>query len=237
MISFRNLRADEIEIRAQRVKENGTQLLLYKNARCDMDILDETVGADNWQRKHYSEKNTLFCSVGIRNEDGQWIWKDDAGAESREEAEKGEASDSFKRACVNWGIGRELYTSPFIWVPANKINIGETVGSDGKPRYILKETFRVATIKYEKKRIVSLTINTCGKNNKQVFQFTDQKMRIIPEVPICKKCGKEIQGGTGQDGKQYTAQEVADKLGGVCKECFYSTTKEIADEWKWDGVC
>lgn len=138
MIKFRNLLADEIECRVQQINERGLTLLLYKNARCDMNILDETVGSMNWQREHYECKGNLFCRVGINStypmsEEPaiEWIWKSDCGAESYTEKEKGEASDSFKRACVNWGIGRELYTAPFIWIPLNDKN--------GKPNYKLKE--------------------------------------------------------------------------------------------------
>ena len=126
MIEFRDLRADEIEVRVQSVQKDGKGLvlLLYKNARCDMNILDETVGAENWQREHYECKGNLFCRVGIRveheTEQSEWVWKSDCGVESNTESEKGEASDSFKRACFNWGIGRELYTAPFIWVPSYK---------------------------------------------------------------------------------------------------------------------
>ena len=129
MIEFRDLTADEIEVRVQSVKENGLVLLLYKNARCDMNILDETVGAENWEREHYECKGNLFCRVGIntnyKDEErpDRWVWKSDCGTESNTEAQKGEASDSFKRACFNWGIGRELYTSPFIWVTAEQCNI------------------------------------------------------------------------------------------------------------------
>lgn len=157
-ISFRDLRADEIEVRIQQIKPNsGVILLLYKNARCDMNILDETVGAQNWQRKHYDCKGNLFCSVGIRL-DNEWIWKDDCGAESYTEKEKGESSDSFKRACVNWGIGRELYTSPFIWVPINKV----TVTRDGKTF----DKFAVEKIKIENKKITGLSIvNTSFKTD------------------------------------------------------------------------
>ena len=112
---FRLLRADEIDCRVAQIKENGLSLLLYKDARCDMNILDETVGEMNWQREHSRENAN--CNVGIWDtEKLMWIWKEDTGTESNTEAEKGLASDSFKRACVNWGIGRELYTSPFIWV-------------------------------------------------------------------------------------------------------------------------
>ena len=122
MFKFRDLRADEIECRIGQINKQGKglSLLLYKDARCDMAILDETVGALNWQREHYEVKGNMYCKVSIWDaEKNTWVWKSDCGTESNTEAQKGEASDSFKRACVNWGIGRELYTSPFIWVPAN----------------------------------------------------------------------------------------------------------------------
>lgn len=114
-MEFRNLKAEEIEVRVGQCSEDGFSLLLYKDARVDMTILDEIVKKENWQRRHYEVKNNMYCSVGIKC-GGEWIWKDDCGVESNAEKEKGEASDSFKRACVNWGIGRELYTAPFIYV-------------------------------------------------------------------------------------------------------------------------
>ena len=106
-MQFRLLRADEIDARISVVKENGLSLLLYKDARCDMNILDETVGNENWQRKHEVVNGNLFCNVGIwidRNGQGDWVWKQDVGVESYTEKEKGQASDSFKRACFNWGM-------------------------------------------------------------------------------------------------------------------------------------
>ena len=162
-MQFRDLTADDIEVRVQSVKKNGLVLLLYKNARVDMAILDETVGAENWQREHYECKGNLFCRVGIHfgghgievkpdgiyGDSGIWVWKSDCGVESNTEAQKGEASDSFKRACFNWGIGRELYTSPFIWVPAIKCNI-----QDGK----CYDKFVVEKIAIKDKKIVGLSI-------------------------------------------------------------------------------
>ena len=124
-MKFRDLTENDIEARVQSVKPTGLILLLYKNARVDMNILDETVGAENWQREHYECKGNLFCRVGIKCGD-EWVYKSDCGTESNTEAQKGEASDSFKRACFNWGIGRELYTSPFIWIPMDKCNIKDS---------------------------------------------------------------------------------------------------------------
>lgn len=117
-INFRNLRADEIECRVGTISDKGFTLLLYKDARCDMNILDETGVV--WTRRHYECKGNLFCEVGIYDSDlKQFVYRSDCGTESNTEKEKGEASDSFKRACVNWGIGRELYTSPFIYIKGN----------------------------------------------------------------------------------------------------------------------
>ena len=117
-LKFRPLRADEVELRVSTCNANGFSLLLYKDARCDQNILDETVGAMNWQR-HHSRENAN-CTVSIWDTDKeQWIEKEDTGTESFTEKEKGLASDSYKRDCFNWGIGRELYTAPFIWISGN----------------------------------------------------------------------------------------------------------------------
>ena len=127
MNMFRTLRADEIDCRVAQIKENGLSLLLYKDARCDQNILDETVGPMNWQRAHTRENRNCIVSIWS-NDLGQWISKEDTGTESNTEREKGLASDSFKRACFNWGIGRELYTAPFIWIPAKDCNLKENRG-------------------------------------------------------------------------------------------------------------
>lgn len=120
-MKFRKLRPEEIDLRVGTVTDKGVSFLLYKDARVDMTILDETVGAENWQREHYECKGNLFCKVGVfYKELDMWVWKSDCGTESATEKEKGESSDSFKRACVCWGIGRELYTAPFIWVTLPK---------------------------------------------------------------------------------------------------------------------
>ena len=114
---FRDLYAGEIECRVAQVKETGVTLLLYKDARCDQNILDETVGPFNWQRHH--SRDNANCVVSIWDDKKScWVGKEDTGTESTTEKEKGLASDSFKRDCFNWGIGRELYTAPFIWIPA-----------------------------------------------------------------------------------------------------------------------
>jgi hypothetical protein len=115
-IKFRTLKADEIDCRIAQISKTGSGMfLLYKDARVDMSLLDEVVGPMNWQREH--TRDNANCIVSIWDDEKKlWISKEDTGTESNTEKEKGLASDSFKRACFNWGIGRELYTAPTIWV-------------------------------------------------------------------------------------------------------------------------
>lgn len=142
-LKFRKLNANEIDVRVGTVTEKGITLLLYKDARCDMNILDETVGAMNWQRTH--TRDNANCIVGIWDEDKKlWINKEDTGTESFTEKEKGQASDSFKRACFNWGIGRELYTAPFIWVSKDNANIKPK----GNGKFTCTDKFEVEKIVY-----------------------------------------------------------------------------------------
>ena len=164
-MNFRTLRADEIDCRVSTVSEKGVSILLYKDARADMNLLDETVGAENWQRKHELINGNMFCSVGILV-NGEWIWKQDVGVESYTEKEKGQASDSFKRACVNWGIGRELYTAPFIWIAPDGVNLQKK--GDKTTTY---DRFEVTYIEYDESRnIKALQIKNL-KTNKVVYKF------------------------------------------------------------------
>jgi len=121
------LQPEDIQVRIQQIfgnEEKATAYyLLYKNARVDMDILDRFFGAENWQRHHHEIKGNLFCTIAVKNDQGEWVEKEDVGIESEAQAEKGEASDAFKRAGVNWGIGRELYTSPKIKVEYSKSDL------------------------------------------------------------------------------------------------------------------
>lgn len=158
---FRKLRANEIDVRVASVSAKGVSLLLYKDARCDMNILDETVGAMNWQRGHQLIGERLYCTVSIYNENsGIWISKQDVGTESYAEKEKGQASDSFKRACFNWGIGRELYTAPFIWIKAEDTKISQ--GNNGK--FSCTDGFIVEKITYDENgNIDGLAINSKSK--------------------------------------------------------------------------
>lgn len=160
---FRDLKADEIDVRVAMCNEKGVTLLLYKDARVDQDILDETVGAMNWQRLH--TRDNANCIVQIwEPKYMQWVSKEDTGVESYTEKEKGLASDSFKRACFNWGIGRELYTAPFIWVGADKCKITENKG-----KYTTFDKFHVEKIQITDKVITGLSI--VNQEGKRVFVY------------------------------------------------------------------
>jgi hypothetical protein len=173
-LMFRTLKADEIECRVGTINEKGLTLLLYKDARCDMNILDETVGVMGWQREHKELKGNIYCGVSIWDDKKlQWITKWDCGKESNTEAEKGESSDSFKRACVNLGIGRELYSSPFIWISAENGNLSKNTQGKWKT----DDKFHVEAIKYdEKKEIIGLSIK--NQNNKRVFLYKKEVKKV-----------------------------------------------------------
>ena len=163
----RLLKADEIECRAASVSSKGVSLLLYKDARVDQKILDETFGAFGWKRSHQCIEGSLYCTVEIRDpETGEWIAKQDVGTTGYSEKEKSQASDSFKRACFNWGIGRELYTAPFIWVPADRTSIQKK-----GDRFCCSEDFSVASIEYSGAREITglVIVNDKGK---RVYELT-----------------------------------------------------------------
>lgn len=170
MCMFRDLLAEEIECRVARVTEYGVNLLLYKDARCDQNILDETVGAMNWQRTHTRDNANCIVSLWDK-EKQQWISKEDTGTESNTEKEKGLASDSFKRACFNWGIGRELYTAPNIKISPYDCTIKEYNGKRN-----CYDTFEVEAIKIDKKRIVGLAIRNTT-TGKRCYQWVDEKWK------------------------------------------------------------
>lgn len=183
-MEFRKLRADEIDCRVAQVKDTGVTLLLYKDARCDMNILDETVGSMNWMRSHC--RDNANCIVSIWDKDKkQWISKEDTGTESNTEKEKGLASDSFKRACFNWGIGRELYTAPFVFIGADKCKIER----NGNKRACY-DRFNVSEIGYDDSgKIDRLVIN--DKKGRTVYQYGEQEQEQEP-VKVVKVTQAQI---------------------------------------------
>lgn len=166
---FRALKAEEVECRVQQVKEKGFCLLLYKDARCDMAILDETVKPLRWKREH--SRDNKNCTVSIYDEGlGLWVGKEDTGSESNTEAQKGLASDSFKRACFNWGIGRELYTAPFVWImDAKYIKPTGRKNKWDKPLYTVYEKFTVYHLEVIEGQITQIGIQ--DSNGNKVFRW------------------------------------------------------------------
>lgn len=196
---IRLMNADEIECRVGTIGVRGLSLLLYKDARVDQRILDETFTPFGWRRTHQEIGGKLFCTVDVWDaEKKQWISKQDIGTESIAEKEKGQASDSFKRACFNWGIGRELYSAPFIWIPAEKVEISY----DGK-RYATTDRFHVQSIAYDEKReIAGLVIcNSKGlsvykMHQKQKNAVVNEKLTGTPEqakVQLSKKMRGDLE--------------------------------------------
>lgn len=154
-LNFRMLNADEIDCRVGTVTDKGVSLLMYKDARVDMRLLDEVVGPMNWKRDHELINGNLFCTVSIRDEKtGEWVSKQDVGVESNTEKEKGQASDAFKRACFNWGIGRELYTCPFVWITLAENEWKMGTGGKKQPR----TRFYVKDIQYKDGKVTKLVI-------------------------------------------------------------------------------
>lgn len=193
---FRLLRADEIDCRIATVTQYGVQLLLYKDARCDQNILDETVGPMNWQRSHTRDNANCIVSIWDEKKD-QWISKEDTGTESFTEKEKGLASDSFKRACFNWGIGRELYSAPQMYVKAKDCNIEE---KNGKPT--CKDYFKVEEIEYIDREICYVKVQNTKKNvyiefgtpaeaKKQYDEVAKQQITDIKAIALLNKCKAE----------------------------------------------
>lgn len=160
------LNIDEIDFRVQSVNKGGyATILAYKDARVDMKRLDDVYGTEYWQKKYDLIDGNLFCSVGIYNKEiNQWIWKQDVGTESMAEKQKGEASDAFKRACFNLGIGRELYEYPVIQI---KLTDSEFDKASGKPTFNFKLKEWVWCSEFKDGKLVLLA----AKDNLGVVRF------------------------------------------------------------------
>ena len=222
-MEFRKLKASEIDARVATVTEKGCSILLYKDARTDQNILDETVGCLNWQRSHQLIGDRLYCTVSIWDaEKNQWVSKQDVGTESYTEKEKGQASDSFKRACFNIGIGRELYTAPFIWI--KNCDIKEKNG-----KYTTYDRFKVDSIGYDEEgNINKLVIRNLGSTftskNEIVYQLGDaqteeEKMQAKSKEKITEMHVKSIRTTLEKNPEAMTEE-------GLCK---YFKVKKIED--------
>jgi hypothetical protein len=217
---FRGLRPDEIDVRVGSISAKGASLLLYKDARCDMNILDETYGVTGWQRKHEVINGNLYCGIGIWNDKiNEWVWKWDCGTESYTEKEKGEASDSFKRAAFNIGIGRELYTGGFIFVacPTQKKSTGK--GYELENQYQFNGAY-VSDIQYKetehKREIIGLVIKDSKGNQ------------------LYAKRGQTVDTGEVTEKEILELFEIAEQAGftkdTVFKQCKSKYRKETPDK-------
>ena len=190
---IRALRADEVEVRVANLSAKGAQFLIYKDARVDKRILDETFGVFGWRNRYEVVNGNLYCTIDIKNPDtGEWVSKCDCGTESNTEKEKGEASDAFKRACFNVGIGRELYTKIFIFIPGITEPVKKPDGTPvtdarGKPQYKLTDPFMKFSVSEmevdeEKEKITKLVI--ADEDGIVAFRYPREKAK--PSAPAAK---------------------------------------------------
>jgi hypothetical protein len=228
-MNFRKLKASEIDVRVQSIMSSGAILLLYKDARADMNILDETVTNMLWKREHTRDNQN--CIVSIYNKEiGQWISKEDTGTESNTEKEKGLASDSFKRACTNWGIGRELYTSPFIFVKKELLNIINKNGKD-----TTNDKFTVSFINYSEDGNIS-ELEIINQNKKTVFSnkvkketvFKVNQIQIDSIVDLIEKTSSDLKSFL----QYFKVKEIPEMTAGQAVEGIKMLEKKIKTEVK-----
>lgn len=234
---MRLLKASEIEAKIKQVSEKGIVILLYKTARTDMDILDEEFGPMNWQSEYREIKENMYAGIGVRDQETkEWIWKWDCGVESRADGDgnekKGEASDAFKRAGFKWGIGRELYTAPFIFIPADAVEIKKTP----KGSYACYEKFDVKSIEYNNNREITKVTITNGKG--RVVWSNDhstpadkpapkpapepkQESTVIPAGNLSNKCALDIASAktTGELISIYNAYATSEPIADLKAAC------------------
>ena len=233
---IRLLKADEIECRVSVINEKGLSLLLYKDARVDQRILDETFGAFGWKRSHQCIDGNLYCTVEVFDKETmQWIAKQDVGTMGYTEKEKSQASDSFKRACFNWGIGRELYSAPFIWIPVGKASIQMKEGEDRKKRYYCNDRFAVISIAYNNDREISgLVIN--NDKGQTVYELKakadteSRKEKAQPKGKLENSQQKQEPQKEGISKEQMASLQAELKRTGVAMEAVQERYKITAPE-------
>lgn len=198
----------DVELRVAQLNKTNygvyVNLLVYKDARVDMRVLDETYGPTNWQRRHEVIDGCLYCTISIWDaEKGQWVSKQDVGTESYTEKEKGQASDSFKRAGFCWGIGRELYNAPHIRF---KLNEGEYTDKNNK--VTTYEKFKVAKMEYDSEKQEYTVFDVVDKNGNVRFSLNTAKqstLRAVKEAPKNEAQPKEVQKQNSRV-KEYNGQ-------------------------------
>ena len=221
-LNFRSLRADEVELRVQQVFNNDKNVpeaatfLLYKDARCDMNILDEVVGPLNWKREH--KRENANCVVSVWDDaKKEWVSKEDTGTESNTEAEKGLASDSFKRACFNWGIGRELYTAPQIKIAFE--------ANEGKYKRIYG--LHVSEMVVENGQITKLVVMDSNK-----VRFTWEKGKKAALKPAAKPAApahSPVPEATTPEQKKLSKAKTKAELRAMLTDNHWVANKELVD--------
>lgn len=204
-VEFRALAPEDVEVRVGTCRDDGVSLLLYKTSRTDMALLDETVGPENWQADYRSIDGKLFCGIGCRFGDGEWVWKWSNGTPSNMEAAKGEASDAMKRAGFMWGVGRELYTAPFIWVGADMCNVKQ--GRNGRPQCY--DDFRVTEMSVEGGRIVKLVVANMSRRGAVVYGEGRDRATVRDDDPVKAakaRLWEALKGYAGRHGR--TPEEI-----------------------------
>ena len=206
MDEIRLLSKEDIDVRVAQTSiynNNGqsvvkVNLLLYKDARVDMKVLDELFTPMGWKRTHRLIGDRLYCQVEVwDSEKKEWICKEDVGVESNTEAEKGQASDSFKRACVNWGIGRELYTAPKICIELTEKEY--TRDQQGKVR--VWASFSVKSIGYDSKSRTITSLEIQDKNGNVRFSM-GQSVKPASKEP--SQAVKSRRAAAGRVDQTYT---------------------------------
>lgn len=204
----RDLHPDEVECRIGQVSKSGKglSLLLYKTSRTDMALLDETFGPMDWRCEYEEVKGVLNCTLSVYDEDKHiWIDKQAAGTESNMESEKGESSDALKRAGFLWGIGRELYTAPFIWIKDCEIKNGKCY-----------DTFAVDAMEVVNGRITALSI------------INEKTHRVVYRWSIDRRPARRQEAPANVQEPPATDAEV-EGFQGACNEFSFLTGKEVAD--------
>ena len=190
---IRNLNPEEIECRVGKITEQGITLLLYKNARVDQTILDEVFGICGWQRRHNMIGNELYCILSIwDDEKKQWVQKEDVGTESEYEKAKGAASDSFTRACFNIGMGRELYSAPFIYIPINKVRMSEKNGKKS-----VKDSFSIKNIQTTSDKVIT-ALEIVNQRSEKVYSY---QMLQVAAVQVTDIDSEKVQVQRISDGE------------------------------------
>ena len=179
---FRTLRPDEILVRVERVNPQTLvgEIVLYKDARCDMRILDETVGPGRWQTEHVILNGQNYCKLSIWDDElKQWVSQMDVGVAQRFEREKSAASDALKRAAFRFGLGRELYSKPGdarVQLLKNEVKIG----SDGNTYMKDEISLYVGSISYENKQITQITIVDANGHPRYIYPAQQTKQQTAP---------------------------------------------------------